>query len=309
MKRVFVPERYRGMGLGRGLCDALIAAAGRDGFRSMRLDSGRLLNEAIVMYRSLGFRERSPYYECRAKLTPRLLFMEVSLEGRASRLEWVRAARASAAARNSGMAQGTARGRKRMGETTVRDSVADFVSAERSLLIRPARRGEEGALTELAIRSKSYWQYPVEQVEAWRPDLTITPEALASLVVYVAQHDDRICGFFALAPGVDAMGSRASLGRPQGSRPRRGQGTAVVRVPLCGGPWRHRAEHRRRSQRRRVLLGVRRDTHGVHARADPAGSECGSGRECFSPSETRLRRVVDRNRQAVRWRNAVARQR
>ena len=40
MKRVFVPERYRGTGLGRALCEALIAAARGDGFRSMRLDTG-----------------------------------------------------------------------------------------------------------------------------------------------------------------------------------------------------------------------------------------------------------------------------
>lgn len=81
MKRVFVPERFRVTGLGRALCDALIAAARRDGFRSMRLDTGRLLTEAIVMYRSLGFRECSPYYECPAKLASRLLFMELSLDG------------------------------------------------------------------------------------------------------------------------------------------------------------------------------------------------------------------------------------
>ena len=33
------------------------------------------------MYRSLGFRERAPYYECPAKLAARLLFMELSLDG------------------------------------------------------------------------------------------------------------------------------------------------------------------------------------------------------------------------------------
>jgi GNAT superfamily N-acetyltransferase len=81
MKRVFVPGRFRGTGLGRALCNALIASAREEGFRFVRLDTGRLFTEAIAMYRSMGFRERAAYYECPANLAASLLFMELSLDG------------------------------------------------------------------------------------------------------------------------------------------------------------------------------------------------------------------------------------
>jgi ribosomal protein S18 acetylase RimI-like enzyme len=79
MKRVFVPERFRGAGLGRKLCGALIASARDDGFRSMKLDTGNLMQEAIALYGSLGFRECAPYIDYPAKLMPHFVFMELRL--------------------------------------------------------------------------------------------------------------------------------------------------------------------------------------------------------------------------------------
>jgi GNAT superfamily N-acetyltransferase len=79
MKRVYVTARFRGTGLGRRLCDALIAAACEDGYRSMKLDTGSILTEAIGMYHSLGFRECAPYHEYPAKLMPYFVFMERAL--------------------------------------------------------------------------------------------------------------------------------------------------------------------------------------------------------------------------------------
>jgi ribosomal protein S18 acetylase RimI-like enzyme len=84
MKRVFVPGRFQGAGLGRRLCSALIAAAREDGFRLMRLDTGNLMKEAIAMYRSFGFKECSPYYEYPEKLMPYFVFMELPLAGAAA---------------------------------------------------------------------------------------------------------------------------------------------------------------------------------------------------------------------------------
>jgi GNAT superfamily N-acetyltransferase len=81
MKRVFVPGRFRGAGLGRGLCSALIASARADGFQLMRLDTGNLMKEAIALYRSFGFEECSPYCEYPEKLMPYFVFMELSLAG------------------------------------------------------------------------------------------------------------------------------------------------------------------------------------------------------------------------------------
>jgi ribosomal protein S18 acetylase RimI-like enzyme len=55
MKRLFVPDRYQGSGTGRRLCEALIAQASADGYRLMRLDTGRNNTEAIAMYESMGY--------------------------------------------------------------------------------------------------------------------------------------------------------------------------------------------------------------------------------------------------------------
>lgn len=79
MKRLYVPVRFQGAGVGRQLCAALITAARNDGYQLMRLDTGRLLREAIAMYQSLGFRECAPYREYPEKLRPYLMFMELPL--------------------------------------------------------------------------------------------------------------------------------------------------------------------------------------------------------------------------------------
>ena len=79
MKRLFVPVRFRGQGIGRRLCEALIASAKDDGFHLMRLDTGNLLTEAIAMYESVGFRHCAPYRDYPEKLVPYLIFMEMPL--------------------------------------------------------------------------------------------------------------------------------------------------------------------------------------------------------------------------------------
>ena len=79
MKRLFVPTRYQGAGIGRDLARALIASAREDGFPKMRLDTGVVMNEALAMYASLGFTRCAPYYDYPAKLLPYLVFMEIQL--------------------------------------------------------------------------------------------------------------------------------------------------------------------------------------------------------------------------------------
>ena len=79
MKRLFVPDRFRGQGTGRKLCHALLAEARTDGFILMRLDTASLFTEAIALYESIGFRHCAPYNEYPEKLMPHLVFMEVPL--------------------------------------------------------------------------------------------------------------------------------------------------------------------------------------------------------------------------------------
>jgi DNA-binding MarR family transcriptional regulator len=57
IKRMWVPDQARGLGIGRRLLAELEAEAARSGARSARLETNRALTEAIAMYRSAGYVE------------------------------------------------------------------------------------------------------------------------------------------------------------------------------------------------------------------------------------------------------------
>jgi putative acetyltransferase len=62
VKRLFVRDKFRGMGLGRMLLLKLIGEARSAGYEKMRLDSWPpKMGNAISMYRSHGFVEIEPY--------------------------------------------------------------------------------------------------------------------------------------------------------------------------------------------------------------------------------------------------------
>lgn len=75
MKRLFVRSTANGRGLGRKLCEALMQAAVRDGFKTMRLDTTRDMVEAIGLYRSFGFQDVDPFVEYPERMRPMMLFM------------------------------------------------------------------------------------------------------------------------------------------------------------------------------------------------------------------------------------------
>jgi ribosomal protein S18 acetylase RimI-like enzyme len=77
MKRLYVPPRFRGLGLGRELAERIVAEARQIGYRKLRLDTVQpVMTTAVAMYRRLGFCEIAPYRENPIKGA---LYMELDL--------------------------------------------------------------------------------------------------------------------------------------------------------------------------------------------------------------------------------------
>lgn len=76
MKRLYVPSKFQGRGLGRDLCVRLIDEARARGYQVMRLDTLERLRPALALYRDLGFVETQKYYE---NPLPGVVYMALNL--------------------------------------------------------------------------------------------------------------------------------------------------------------------------------------------------------------------------------------
>jgi putative acetyltransferase len=79
MKRVFVAEAARGQGVGRAVVEAVEGSAAAEGVRRMYLETGVKSDEAIRLYRRLGYGEIGPFG--RYDPDPLSVFMVKSLPG------------------------------------------------------------------------------------------------------------------------------------------------------------------------------------------------------------------------------------
>lgn len=76
MKRLYVREGFKGMGIGRMLVSNILEKAKTRGYRTMRLDSLETMRPAVALYRSFGFEATEPYV---FNPLPGALYMEKSL--------------------------------------------------------------------------------------------------------------------------------------------------------------------------------------------------------------------------------------
>jgi GNAT superfamily N-acetyltransferase len=61
IKRMWLAPTVRGLGVGRRLLAALEEKAAAGGAHTIRLETNRVLTEAIALYRSTGYQEVEPF--------------------------------------------------------------------------------------------------------------------------------------------------------------------------------------------------------------------------------------------------------
>ncbi|MEO8308684.1 MAG: GNAT family N-acetyltransferase [Pseudomonadota bacterium] len=98
------------------------------------------------------------------------------------------------------------------------------------LRIRAAQADEAGLLSQLAMDSKTSWGYAPDVMEAWRSDLTITPDAIAAHLVYVAEEHGMVVGFYMLQAAGPTWVLEHLWVRPD--RMRRGVGSQMLQSVL-----------------------------------------------------------------------------
>lgn len=77
LKRLYVRDAFRGLGLGRKLTEVALGFARRAGYRAVRLDTLPGMRAAQALYRSLGFR---PIPEYAPHPVPGTVWMELALD-------------------------------------------------------------------------------------------------------------------------------------------------------------------------------------------------------------------------------------
>lgn len=66
------------------------------------------------------------------------------------------------------------------------------------MTIRPAKDNENTILTNISFAAKKYWNYPEKYFDVWRTELTITSDYINTNIVFVAEADEKVVGYFSI---------------------------------------------------------------------------------------------------------------
>ena len=66
------------------------------------------------------------------------------------------------------------------------------------IIIKEAEMGDSDRLTQIALHSKRYWQYPERWIDLWRDELKVTRQYIDDNHVFKALKEQEIVGFYAL---------------------------------------------------------------------------------------------------------------
>ncbi|WKN40453.1 GNAT family N-acetyltransferase [Tunicatimonas pelagia] len=76
MKRLYVPAKFQGKGIGKALARQIIQEAKKLGYTEMVLDTLEQMKAARKLYHALGFQETSAYY---ANPLPEVIYLKLDL--------------------------------------------------------------------------------------------------------------------------------------------------------------------------------------------------------------------------------------
>ncbi|MGH6961667.1 MAG: GNAT family N-acetyltransferase [Dongiaceae bacterium] len=80
------------------------------------------------------------------------------------------------------------------------------LNAAAGLRIRPARADEAEALTDLSLRSKTFWGYDASFLARCRAVMTVKARSIETYPHYVAELDGRIAGFYGFEAEAEGVG-------------------------------------------------------------------------------------------------------
>jgi putative acetyltransferase len=76
MKRLYLLDEYKGLGIGKQLVNAIMQKAAQLGYKTIKLDTLPKLDKAIDIYKKIGFKETTAYYN---NPTSGVVYMQASL--------------------------------------------------------------------------------------------------------------------------------------------------------------------------------------------------------------------------------------